>query len=117
MSDEFGHLEPQDWAAEDFLRVIFFQNRGKVAIKEVDVLENQDLFTVVKVGSKSLLNVVNEEQRAKDVPEVILSGNNLSMLCHPGWPNMTYSDLLMLAPSKGKGGKRLIVIRSENPCK
>ena len=66
-----------------------------------------------------VLEQVNSARLAENLPEILLeSGKALSFLSLPAsWTNLKYTDAINLDISKPQFKKRVVVIKTQNPCK
>lgn len=74
-------------------------------------------FLKSKTGTHNVLATVNRENRERQLTEIMMTGQSLNFLSHPGWGNIFYNDLVMLPPSKAFEKMKFVVLKTDIPCK
>lgn len=104
-----------EWNMEENLRYVFFNYKDRVCEHNLELKEGQNLFRLLK---DEVLAELNGKKVDEKEPEIILSGEDLCFLSLPSeWKNLKYSAALNLAISKPSYKKRVVVIKTQNPCK
>lgn len=108
--------DTSEWQKEKTLRHLFFYRKEEVCFHDIDMKEGENLLDLLRT---KILVEVNLARQADNLSEVVIeSGPALSFLSLPeSWTNLKYSDAVNLDISKPHFKKRVIVIKSQNPCK
>lgn len=104
-----------EWNIEGNLKALYFDYKDQVSMHDIELKEGEDLFGLLK---NELLDELNVEKTAEGEAEVILSGDGLCFLSLPAkWTNLKFVDVVNLEISKPAFKKRVVVIKTQNPCK
>ena len=104
-----------EWLNEKNLRHAFFDNKEEVCFHDINLPEDKNLLALL---NDEVLEEVNTARLAENLSEIVLEQTSaLSFLSlHKSWTNLKYSDAINLDISKPQFKKRIVVIKTQNPC-
>ena len=107
---------PAEWLNENNLRRAYFDNKDEVCFHDVNLPEDKNLLALL---NDEVLEELNATRLAENLSEIVLEKTSaLSFLSLPSsWTNLKYSDAINLDISKPQFKKRVVVIKTQNPCK
>jgi len=105
-----------EWLNEKNLRHAFLENREEVCFHDIKLSEDKNLLALL---NDEVLEEVNKARSDDNLSEIVLENTSaLSFLSlNKSWTNIKYSDAINLDISKPQFKKRVIVIKTQNPCK